>query len=143
MFCFLRSVPLYKNLEFNSFLSIQSVGVNLFGQLLMCQVLENINYQSFLEKRMKVLNERKALVKKLLNEACINCLHEVQGGMNFYVDLKQDSTKYVSKLLTKHKIAFIPGYLFEGKPSNYARMGFGAAGKEEIMKGIKVLSQLL
>jgi len=63
--------------------------------------------------------------------------------MNFYVNLEQDSTKATKDLLENHRVALIPGQLFEGRPSTYARLGFGASSNEEIERGINIISSFM
>ncbi|MBI3366676.1 pyridoxal phosphate-dependent aminotransferase, partial [Candidatus Roizmanbacteria bacterium] len=121
----------------------QSVGVNLFSQLLMTYACQKINYAGFLQKRFDILVHRKNLVKNLLNKYGIGYLQNIEGGMNYYIDLKKDSSKIALELFQKYKIALIPGELFEGRKSTFARFGFGAVKKEEIIKGINVLAQEL
>ena len=136
-----------KNQEINeqvaSFINLQSVGVSLLAQLLMIALLKDVDYENFLKKKMKILSDRKKLLEKLLKENEIGYKHEVQGGMNFYIDLKENAEKKAYELLKKHKIALIPGSLFEGRVSNYARFGFGAVNSAEIKAGVKVLAEVL
>lgn len=127
--------------EFNNSIEAQSVGVNLLSQLLMAEIIENVNYEKFLEKRLDVLSKRKNLFEKLLKKNNIVYLHKIEGGMNFYVDLKQDTQKFASKLLPEFSVAIIPGYAFEGKPSTFARLGFGAVSEEEISRGIEAIQR--
>ena len=127
---------------FNNFVSLYSVGVNLFSQLFLTEVLSDINYEQFINKYLNILSKRKLLVEKYLNESNIKWLSDVNGGMNYYIDLKKDSHKVSLQLLEKG-VAVIPGRLFEGQTSTYARLGFGAVNEEDIKRGIKAISSLL
>jgi len=129
--------------EFSNFISIQSIGVNLFSQLLMAEILEKIDFEKFLERRLKTLFQRKKIFEQNLKENEIDYLSRVEGGMNFYVNLRQDAAKLASKILKEGKVAFIPGVLFEGRPSTYARFGFGGVTEEGIIRGIKIVSNFL
>ncbi|MBI5123678.1 pyridoxal phosphate-dependent aminotransferase [Candidatus Roizmanbacteria bacterium] len=129
--------------KFNNSLVSQSIGVSLFSQLLMMDICKKINYQSFLKKRLKILTKRKNLVKEYLKKYKIEYFQEINGGMNYYINLKQNSSQLISRIFNKDKIALIPGYLFEGKESTYARLGFGAVSEEEIKKGIKKIADYL
>lgn len=128
--------------ECDNLLSIQSVGVNLFGQLLMAEIMKGMDYKKFFEERLNILSKRKDFFEKTLKENNIACLHKVEGGMNFYVDLKKDSQKAAPKLLKEHGVAIIPGYVFEGKPSTFARLGFGAVSEDEISRGLEAIKQV-
>ena len=129
--------------KFNNSLVSQSIGVSLFSQLLMINICKKINYQSFLKKRLKILTKRKNLVKEYLKKYKIKYFQDIEGGMNYYINLKQDSSRLIPRIFSKDKIALIPGYLFEGKESVYARLGFGAVSEEEIKKGIKKIANYL
>jgi len=129
--------------KFNNSLVSQSIGVSLFSQLLMINICKKINYQSFLKKRLKILTKRKKLVKEYLKKYKVDYLQDIEGGMNYYINLKQDSSQLIPKIFSKDKIALIPGYLFEGKESTHARLGFGAVNEEEIKKGIKKIANYL
>jgi len=127
--------------EISKLLDLQSIGVNLFGQILMAKILKEIDYEDFLKKRLKILSKRKKFFEQCLKKA--NLKHfPVEGGMNFYIDLKRDSEKLL-KVFLKKKIAFIPGKFFEGKNSTFARFGFGAVKIEEIKKGIEIVKKLI
>ncbi len=130
------------NAEMKRSLLIQSGGVNLFGQLLMEKVLANLDKDRFPSSRLAILSQRRDTMKKALDEAGIGYLHDVRGGMNFYVDLRQDTSEAADRLLREHALAFIPGNFFEGRPSHYARLGFGAVSEEEIIRGIRILADL-
>lgn len=121
-------------------LSIQSDGVNLFGQLFMSELLADFDYEAFLKGKLEVLYERKNLFEDTLKCCNISYFHEVQGGMNFYINLKKDSKIIAKKLLNNFGVAIIPGCMFEGKDSSYARVGFGAVNKEDIVKGIEIIA---
>lgn len=128
--------------DFGNFFSVLSVGVNLFGQLLLTDILESLDYFSFLKSRLEILTQRKNLVKKLLDQNGISYALEPQGSMNFYIDLQKDTQKLLPQLL-KNKVALIPGILFEGKPSTKARFGFGAVTEKEIEKGIDIIQKIV
>jgi aspartate aminotransferase len=123
--------------KFGHVLSLQSGGVNLFGQLFMAELLAKVNYEVLLQKRLQILSERKAFFETTLNRYKMTYLHQVQGGMNFYLNLQKNSKIITKKLLKKAGVAIIPGYLFEGRDSCYARVGFGAVTEKEIAEGIK------
>jgi aspartate aminotransferase len=129
--------------ELSNFISLQSLGVNLFGQLLMEKVLKEIDLEEFLKKRIEVLERRKKIFEQALEKYKIEPICKVEGGMNFYLNLKEDTQKLAEKLLEKFKVAIIPGYFFEGKPSTFARLGFGAVNEEEILKGIEIISSVI
>lgn len=126
----------------NSLVS-QSIGVSLFSQLFLTSVCENINYSSFLKKRLAILERRRGLVKKYLVENNIEYLSEVAGGTNFYINLKEDTTQLAYRLINKYKVAVIPGVLFEGKKSTWARLGFGAVDEKNIKGGLSLILQFL
>lgn len=128
---------------FANFLSIQSISVSLPGQLLMDKILKNVDFNIFFQKQLAVLERRKNLVERELTRGGLSCLQKVEGGMNFYVDLKTDSSKIIPKLIKEAKVALIPGQLFEGKSSRFARLGFGAVSEREIKLGIASLSSTL
>jgi aspartate/methionine/tyrosine aminotransferase len=128
--------------KLSSLISISSLGVNIFGQMMMAEVLASLDYSRFIEKKISLLETRKKLVERYLNEKEIKYLHDVQGGMSFYIDLKKDSQEISKKLLRKG-VALIPGYLFEGKKSKYARLGFGAVSENEIKKGIEIIKTVI
>lgn len=136
-----------KNAKFNrrmkNSLSVQSVGVNIFGQLLMAHAMAMFDYKTFLRPRMAALTKKRRMMKDLLDENSIGYLCDPQGGMNFYVDLKGDSRKAAPRLLNEYKVAIIPGDIFEGRPSCYARVGFGAVEEDEITRGIASLATAL
>jgi aspartate aminotransferase len=129
--------------ELSNFFSLQSLGVNLFGQLLMAKILAKIDFKKFLRGKIEILEKRKKVFEKVLKENRIDTLCDVEGGMNFYLNLRQDTQKLALKLLKEFKMAIIPGYFFEGKISNYARLGFGAVSEEEILKGIELISSVI
>lgn len=131
------------NKSIADFLSAQSAGVNLFGQFLMAKALEQIDYAKFMEQRMKILSARRDMMKKTLEAKGIKYLCDPQGGMNFYIDVRSDSRKIASRLLTESKVAVIPGEFFEGKPSHYVRMGFGAVDEKEIVRGVAMIVAML
>jgi len=131
------------NKSIADFLSAQSAGVNLFGQLLMAHALERINYTQFVAKRLNILTARRDTMKKALKAKGIQYLQEPGGSMNFYVDLRNDSKEIASRLLADGTVAIIPGEFFEGKTSHYARIGFGAVKEEEIIRGIDMIAGLL
>lgn len=118
-------------------INFQTLGVNIFDQVLITQAIKIINYDSFIKKRLEILKQRKELLEKELKKFGFSYF-PVQGGINFYVDLKQDTQKLLPKAL-KHKVAFVPGFFFEEKKSTFARIGFGDVKKYEIKKGIKIL----
>lgn len=124
-------------------LSIQSIGVSLPGQLLMDMILKNVDFDTFFQKRLTVLERRRKLMETELNRSGLNYLQKVDGGMNYYVDLKTDSSRIATKLIKEAKIALIPGHPFEGKSTQFARLGFGAVGENEIKRGINSLSSIL
>lgn len=128
---------------FANFLSIQSTGVSLFGQLLIDKVLRGIDFGNFLKKRLDILEKRRNLVATELKKGKLSYIHDVDGGMNYYVDLRKDSSKVILKLMKEERVALIPGYLFEGKPTSYARLGFGAVNEDEIVRGIASISSVL
>ncbi|MBI2623523.1 MAG: pyridoxal phosphate-dependent aminotransferase [Candidatus Liptonbacteria bacterium] len=131
------------NMQMARFLSAQSVGVNSFGQLLMAKALATIDYPVFMKPYMKILSSRREVLKRALDEKGIGYLQNAQGGMNFYVDVKGDSRKAASRLLNEFGIAVIPGDLFEGSPSRYIRVGFGAVNEREIDRGISGISRVI
>lgn len=122
-------------------ITFQTLGVNIFDQIFMTEVLKAVDYDSFIEKRLKILKERKKILERELNKAGLEYL-PVQGGTNFYVNLKKDTQKLLPIAL-QNKVAFIPGYLFEEKKSNFARIGFGEVKKKEIKKGIRIIARLI
>lgn len=129
--------------ELNNLFSLRSVGVNLLGQLLMAEILERLDYTTFITEKLNILEKRKSFFEKSLNENNLHHLHKVEGGMNFYINLRDDSQKIAEKLLHDCSIAIIPGYIFEGTPSMFARFGFGAVNERNIKKGIRALASLL
>lgn len=115
----------------------ESTGIDLLTQLLLIEILKNIDYEHFLNKRLTELHQRRNTMQELLTKQGITSTAP-KGGMNFYVDLKEDTEQIFQKAIRK-KIAFIPGRYFEGKPSMYARLGFGAVELDEIEEGISML----
>ncbi|MEK7099355.1 MAG: pyridoxal phosphate-dependent aminotransferase [Patescibacteria group bacterium] len=130
------------NKDIANFLSAQSAGVNLFGQLLMAKALERIDHAQFIEKRLTILSMRRSVMKKALDMQGIHYLFDPQGGMNFYIDVRGDSKEVASRLLER-SVAVIPGELFEGKQSHYARIGFGSVDEEAIVRGIASIAEML
>lgn len=124
-------------------LSVQSIGVSLWSQLLMTEILKEINYQAFQKKYIVLLGKRRDLVRERLKDKGLGYLREVEGGMNYYVDLGSDSAKLATGLLKDKKVALIPGTLFEDRISTYVRLGFGAVDEKEIVKGIEKISKFL
>lgn len=121
----------------------QSVGVNLFGQILMAEVLQSGVYHKVIKEKLAILDKRRSFFEKLLREKNISFLQAPSGGMNFYVDLGKDTKKLADKLL-KFGVAIIPGYAFEkNTKSNYARLGFGAVTEKEIKKGIEIICKFI
>ena len=131
------------NKSIADFLSAQSAGVNLFGQLLMTRALERIDYMQFIQKRLGILTARRDTMRKALDAKGIRYLENSEGGMNFYIDLRNDSKGISSRLLVDGTAAIIPGEFFEGKDSHYARVGFGAVEEEEIIRGIDMIAGAL
>ena len=109
----------------------------------MTKVLNNINYRKFIKPRLETLELRRKTVKEELKRHNIKYLCDVEGGMNYYVDLNKDSSKVVPELMKKGNMALIPGCLFEGRASHFARLGFGAVRENEIKLGIASLSSVL
>ena len=124
------------------FLSTQSVGVSVFAQLIMTHILHDIDDRIFRESCMRILSDRRNLMKRMLDTEKIPYLYEPKGGTNFYIDVKKDSRKVTSSLLTGSGIAVIPGDLFENKPSHYVRIGFGAVDGDAIKRGIEAISRV-
>lgn len=122
-------------------IAFQTLGINIFDQVFTSEILRTIDYDFFIERRLKILRERKNLLERELKKANLEYL-PVQGGTNFYVNLKKDTQRLLPKALKK-KVAFIPGYFFEDKKSTFARIGFGEVKKEEIQKGIKIIAKLI
>ena len=129
--------------KFAHVLSLQSGGVNLFGQLFMAELLAEINYEALLQKRLQILSKRKTLFETTLRRYKISDLNQIQGGMNFYLNLQKDSKIIAKKLLKNAGVAIVPGYLFEGRDSCYARVGFGAVMEKEIAEGIKRIASFI
>ena len=127
--------------NFANYFSVLSIGVNLFSQYLLALVLKNINYDHFLAKKMSVLVSRRNLMGSLFNKFGLSYFQVPEGGMNYYVDLKKDSNSQCRKLLTEANIALIPGELFEGRETTFARVGFGAVSDSEIIRGVELLAR--
>lgn len=65
-----------------------------------------------------------------------------KGGMFIYGSFEEDSMS-LAKSVLEDNIAFVPGSVFysDGKKSNEARFNFTNASKEEMIKGIKIISK--
>lgn len=124
-------------------ISLECVGVNLFVQKLMKEILAKVDYQKFIKKRLAILQKRRNFVIKYLCENKIEFISEVRGGTVFYINTKKDSRKIFNTLLYKYKTAVIPGDVFEGKKSTRIRIGFGSVEEKEILEGLRNIKKVI
>lgn len=127
--------------NFANYFSVSSIGVNLFSQYFLARVLKTTNFEKLLKERMLVLEGRKRLMGSTLDKFGVAYFQHPQGGMNYYVDLRKNSISQCQKLLAEASIALIPGALFEGRETTFARMGFGAVDDSEITRGVELLAR--
>lgn len=115
----------------------ESTGIDLLTQLLLIEILKNVDYETFLKARLNDLMIRRDAMTEALMANNLTPIPP-SGGMNFYIDMHIDTEELFDKAI-RQGVAFIPGRYFEGKPSSYARLGFGAVTPDEIVRGISML----
>lgn len=115
----------------------ESTGIDLLTQLLLIEILQNVDYETFIKTRLSDLSKRRQTMADALTTNQLTPITP-SGGMNFYVDMHVDTEQLFDKAM-EHAVAFIPGRYFEETSSTFARLGFGAVTPDEIVRGISML----
>lgn len=126
--------------KINNLNTVSQVTINYPSQMIAYFVLKN--YQREIEGYKEILFDKKLFMEKELVENNFIYMNPVMAGSVVFVKINQDGRNLSEVLLKKYNIGTIPGILFGKKWNQWLRLGFGAVSKEEIAKGLKIISKM-
>lgn len=101
-------------------------------------------WETHIENLKKNYEEKFFLVESLL-ENCKNIaiVHSPQGGLFFWLKIKNIDALYLQNQLLKFNIGIGPGILFSEKYNNYFRFSFARESLENIKIGIEKIKEII
>ncbi len=124
----------------------RNIHTSSFDQALLYQYLYEGNFERYLKKVRKIYKEK--------YELAINCTKEFipyknisgEGGLHIFVELEDGiNSRIVLEQCYKKGVVFTPGDIFftDNTGGNTLRIGFSRVDNENIIKGIKIIGEVI
>ena len=128
---------------------VNDVHTNVFSQIIADRWLETCDFEAHLELCRNVYKKKCELMLKTMDEEFPSFVSYTrpEGGLFIYCTIdKNVDTAQIVKESIKRKVAFVPGCNFMtdvDEVTNSFRLNYSTMDDESIVKGIKILAELL
>ncbi|MEG2660190.1 MAG: PLP-dependent aminotransferase family protein [Oscillospiraceae bacterium] len=127
---------------------VSDVHTNVWAQRVCAEILQNTDIDAHIQHLRKVYQDKAELMMTQLNIHCPEISYnKPYGGMFIWAKLSNgiDVRDFIQKCLER-KLAIVPGNAFftdDSLPSNTMRLNFSTSTKEDIIKGVGIMRQVL
>lgn len=127
---------------------VSDVHTGVLNQMIISRWFDEYDVDAHIEEIKKIYRRKLNLMCDCLDKYCegINYVRP-QGGLFIWAELPNgvDMVDYVKRLVDK-KVAVVPGSAFmidDTAPCNYIRLNFSTPSDEDIVKGVKIMGEVL
>ncbi|HYE81118.1 MAG TPA: PLP-dependent aminotransferase family protein [Clostridia bacterium] len=124
----------------------RNIHTSAFDQALLYQYLNEGNFERYIKKVRKIYKEKYQLAISCTKESipCKNISGE--GGLHIFIELDRNiDSRIVLEQCYKKGVVFTPGDIFytDNTGKNTLRIGFSRVENEDIIKGIKIIGEVI
>ncbi|EYE87973.1 GntR family transcriptional regulator [Fervidicella metallireducens AeB] len=123
----------------------RNIHTSFLDQAILYEYLKGGNFEKYLKRARKEYREKFEIAYKAAKEL-IPCRDiKGEGGLHIFVELRDINARDVLFECCKNGVIFTPGDIFytDGKGKNTFRLGFSRVSKDEIIKGFKVIGDVV
>lgn len=123
----------------------RNIHTSFLDQAILYEYLKGGNFEKYLKRARKEYREKFETAYKAAKEL-IPCRDiKGEGGLHIFIELRESNAREVLIECCKRGVIFTPGDIFftDGKGENTFRLGFSRVSKDEIIKGFKVIGDVV
>lgn len=127
---------------------VSDVHTGVLNQMIISRWFDEYDVDAHIEEIKKIYRRKLNLMCDCLDEYCGEIKYvRPQGGLFIWAELPNgvDMVDYVKRLVDK-KVAVVPGSAFmidDTAPCNHIRLNFSTPSDEDIVKGVKIMGEVL
>lgn len=127
---------------------VSDVHTGVLNQMIVYRWFKEYDVDAHIDEIRKIYRKKINLMCEKLDEYCPQIEYvRPQGGLFLWAKLPNnvDMLDYCKRLVER-KVAVVPGNAFivdESKPCNYIRLNFSTPSDENIIKGVKIMGEVL
>lgn len=127
---------------------VSDVHTGVLNQMIISRWFDEFDVDAHIEEIKKIYRRKLNLMCDCLDEYCGEIKYvRPQGGLFIWAELPNgvDMVDYVKRLVDK-KVAVVPGSAFmidDTAPCNHIRLNFSTPSDEDIVKGVKIMGEVL
>lgn len=127
---------------------VSDVHTGVLNQMIISRWFDEYDVDAHIEEIKKIYRRKLNLMCDCLDEYCGEIKYvRPQGGLFIWAELPNgvDMVDYVKRLVDK-KVAVVPGSAFmidDAAPCNHIRLNFSTPSDEDIVKGVKIMGEVL
>lgn len=127
---------------------VSDVHTGVLNQMIVSRWFDEYDVDGHIEDIRKIYRRKRDLMCDSLNRYCGGLKYVTpQGGLFIWARLPEnvDMLEYVNKLIER-RVAVVPGTAFmtdDTTPCEYIRLNFSTPSDEDIVKGVKIMGEIL
>jgi DNA-binding transcriptional MocR family regulator len=123
----------------------RNIHTSVLDQAILCDYLENGNFEKYIKKARKVYKEKYEFAVSCAKKFIPNKKILGSGGLHIFIELDGIDSRTVLKKCCERGVIFTPGDIFYTSPGGECtfRLGFSRVPMKDIEKGFKIIGEVV